>query len=151
MLSPHSHVEYKADLALVLGKECGGKVCVAKPGRGQGLTRGVALHPPAASARSYKVVALHPPSCSYCCFSRTCCSSRCCSCKVLQRGTAFPLLLPHCHHIHTLRPTTKCRSVHLTKISASECSRSIQMRSNVHPLFWCNFTSVYFLPHCTEF
>ena len=28
--SPHSHVEY-IDLALVLGKECGGKACVAKP------------------------------------------------------------------------------------------------------------------------
>ena len=59
--SPHSHVEY-IDLALVLGKECGGKACVAKP-EGCKVLQGelhCTLHPPAAPARSYKGGALHP-------------------------------------------------------------------------------------------
>ena len=70
--SPDSDVE-NIELALVLGKECGGKACVAKPEGGkvlqgglhctplllllQGLTKGAALlpppaPPPAAPARS---------------------------------------------------------------------------------------------------
>ena len=99
--SPHSHVEY-IDLALVLGKECGGKACVAKPGRG---------------ARSYK---------------GGCIAASCCSCKVLQAAalhpdfsaSAAPPVTPAnffeggatllCSH-YTPHPTMQCRSVHLTQ------------------------------------